>query len=132
MLVYIFLIMIIMHIIADYMLQTDLMAKYKQVKNWKEYIDKNKKYKYDFIVILLIHSFEWAFFIILPTVIYDIIQNGYGDKLLVYVLFMLVINTCIHMYIDNEKANRLSINLLTDQLLHLLQIIFTFVAYVLF
>ncbi len=36
------------------------------------------------------------------------------------------VNTLIHMYIDDLKANRHKINLITDQLIHIFQITVTF------
>lgn len=38
-------------------------------------------------------------------------------------------NTMVHAKIDNEKANELEISLLTDQILHILQIGFTIIYF---
>ena len=42
---------------------------------------------------------------------------------------MLVINTKVHAEIDNEKANDLTISLFIDQILHILQIGFTIILF---
>lgn len=41
-----------------------------------------------------------------------------------------VFNIIIHAFVDNLKANALRINLVTDQLIHILQIIFTWLVFV--
>jgi hypothetical protein len=43
-----------------------------------------------------------------------------------WILISVITNAIIHAWIDNEKANKLSINLLTDQICHLVQIIIIF------
>ena len=61
------------------------------------------------------------FMIMLPIAIAESFNVG-----LVF-LIVFLFNTALHMFIDNEKANEKSINLVTDQLLHLVQIVGTFV-----
>lgn len=112
--------MIFCHIVDDYYLQ-GVLAKMKQNKWWEENAPQ-KMYKYDYIVALIMHGFSWSFMVHLPIVVYAIMINHY-DLILPVVLF-LPIQALIHAYIDNEKANKLSINLIDDQILHFLQIIF--------
>jgi hypothetical protein len=38
------------------------------------------------------------------------------------VLLSVIINTALHAWIDDEKANKLNITLLEDQLIHLIQV----------
>ena len=128
MLAYMIFIMLIMHIIADYMLQTDLMAKAKQKKWWKENYPE-KMYENDWMVILITHSFEWAFFIQAPLVVYDYLNYGYRESVLVFTIIALIVNTIMHAIVDNDKANKLAISLLLDQGFHILQIIMTLVTY---
>lgn len=106
--------MIFMHIIGDWILQIDKMADLKQKKTWEKY---GARYKYDYIVVLILHSLCWSFCIIAPLLI---IQRN-----TILLSVWIIINTYIHSIIDNEKANKFSINLLADQLLHLIQIIVT-------
>ena len=116
---FIFLTMLFAHTIADYVLQVDVLAKFKQKKNWEPYGDK---YKYDYIVMLFMHSFMWSFCIHLPLLL---LKQDY-----ILISYLILIHTSFHMIIDNEKANKLSINLIVDQALHLLQIITSFIVYI--
>jgi hypothetical protein len=106
--------MIFMHIIGDWILQTDKMADLKQKKTWEKF---GALYKYDYMVVLILHSICWSFCIIAPLLI---IQRN-----TILLSVWIIINTYMHSVIDNEKANKFSINLLADQLLHLIQIITT-------
>ncbi len=115
------LLMVMLHIIADYLVQTDFIARFKQKKEWEKSfkdisLDKNNKYKYDYIAILLVHAFSWSFVTFLPIIL---ISN------VTIFSIAIVINTIIHAIIDDLKANKYKINLLADQALHLLQIIIT-------
>lgn len=109
--------MIFMHIIGDWILQTDKMADLKQKKTWEKF---GAHYKYDYIVVLILHSLCWSFCIMAPTLIIE-------RRMIIFSIWMIG-NTYIHSIIDNEKANNFSANLLTDQLLHLIQIIVTWVS----
>ena len=128
MMVYAFLIALVMHIIADYMLQTDLMAKAKQRKWWKDnYPDP--MYRFDWFIILALHSFEWSFCVMLPAVVCKIMQCGHSTDLVALTLVLLGFNTMIHMFVDNLKANKLAISLLEDQAWHFAQIVVTFIIF---
>lgn len=74
-------------------------------------------YKYDYICSLIIHSFSWAFMIMLPIAYYISFEI---DAIFVVVL---VANTIIHAAVDDLKANKREINLWVDQLIHILQIV---------
>ena len=120
-------IMIFCHIVDDYYLQ-GILAKMKQRKWWIENAP-NPMYKDDYKVALIVHGFSWAFMTLLPLLVYGIINN-YSEIFFYfdYPLFLLW-NTFWHAYIDNEKANKLKINLITDQTLHLIQIAITYIAF---
>lgn len=120
--VFCFLLMIYFHIFDDYVLQGKL-ASMKQKIWWKEQT-KNPLYKYDYIIALFMHSMSWSFSIMLPIAIYFRFNVGF-----VYLAFF-VSNSIIHAVIDNLKANEFLINLICDQLLHILQIIFTFLYFI--
>ena len=100
--IYILLAMIFCHIVDDYYLQGPL-AKFKQ-KSWWEENYPAKMYKYDYIIALLEHAFSWTFMMMLP---------------------LFIANLIIHSIIDYMKANMKIINLTVDQLLHILQILIT-------
>ena len=113
----IFLTMIFLHIVDDYYLQ-GILAQMKQKKFWKEQAS-DELYKYDYIWALIMHAFSWTFMIMLPLIFVSPINPAF------YVIF--VVNLAIHAYVDNLKANKHKINLWQDQLIHLAQIILTFI-----
>ena len=112
--VYVFLIMILLHIIDDFVLQPICLSKLKQKSFWETYVKDDEIYKFDYKVALVIHALSWAIMIHLPLMVIGISENG--------ILFSVIINTIIHAWIDDEKANKLNITLLEDQLIHLIQI----------
>lgn len=111
---FILLSMIMCHIIADYPLQ-GILASMKQKKYWK---DQDRKYRKDYIMALFMHSFSWSYIIIIPCIIYLGIYSL--PSMSIY-----IINIIIHMIVDDLKANRNSINLIQDQIIHLMQILIT-------
>lgn len=110
--------LIFFHLIADFILQTPFIAKYKQKKSWEEY-NKSGKYTYDYLNILIDHSFIWSFFTFLPLLIMfnDVISYA----------IIVIVNMIIHAYIDDLKANKLKINLIVDQTLHIFQIVLSLI-----
>lgn len=108
--------MIFCHIIADFHVQNDFMAKYKQSKNWEEF---GPKYVFDYIPMLIVHSFSWSFVTFLPL-LYAVYKNIIDINTWCAIVMF---NTTIHMIIDDLKCNKLKINLIVDQLLHLAQIL---------
>lgn len=119
------LIMVQMHIIDDYCLQGKL-ASFKQKRWWEEnYPDK--MYRYDYLMALFLHAFSWTFMTMLPVIVYRLLL---GDlPLWCYGVF--VVNWLIHGVVDHFKANKLAINLITDQSIHLVQVAVTWVVLVL-
>lgn len=120
--VFILLAMIFLHIVDDYYLQ-GILASMKQ-KAWWEKNAPDPLYKYDYIVALMEHAFSWTFMIMLPVGIYTI----FYDKSIVLIVIMFLINWIIHSIVDHLKANVKVINLVTDQIIHILQIIVTWVC----
>lgn len=121
--IFILIVMLFFHIVDDYYLQ-GILAKMKQKKWWKENAN-NKKYKCDYIVALICHSFSWAFMIMLPIALFLNFN-------LSYLLLAYPINTIIHCVVDDLKANKLKINLIVDQTIHILQVIITWIIFILF
>lgn len=105
-------IMIFLHIVDDYYLQ-GILAAMKQ-KDWWIKNAPDKKYKYDYIVALLMHSFSWAFMIMIPTLITDC-----------FIWWLFLINVAVHFIVDHLKANLKKINLIQDQTIHIIQILLT-------
>ena len=114
--------MMFTHILDDYVLQGWL-ASAKQ-KSWWEKNAPDKLYKHDYIAALICHAFSWSVMILVPLIIYS-----RGD--LGWFWFSLPINWTIHALVDNWKANIKKINLITDQLIHLGQILITWLVFIL-
>lgn len=113
--------MIFCHIVDDYYLQ-GILAKMKQQKFWES---SGKKYRNDYVMALFMHAFSWAFMIMLPVLI------AFSLNPPLWFWFILLFNVCLHAAVDNWKCNELKINLIQDQLIHLGQILITWIMYVL-
>jgi hypothetical protein len=109
--------MVFCHIIDDYSLQ-GILASMKQRSWWEENYHE-KLYKYDYIMALAMHSISWSFMIMLPVSAY----MGFRPTNIFFV--MLAVNSVIHAIVDDLKANKHKINLIIDQLIHLVQIAIT-------
>lgn len=111
--------MIFLHIIDDFCVQ-GIMASMKQKSWWQEHpIGSNPKYKNDYLAALFAHSFSWAFMIMIPVLIWG--QWEWP---------ILLANMFTHAVIDNAKTNKFQINLIQDQTYHLIQIIATWLIFV--
>lgn len=119
---FIILAMIFCHILDDYYLQGCL-ASMKQKKWWQENASQ-KLYKYDYIVALIMHSVSWSFMVMLPIAI------SMSFNIPVMFLIVFICNAIIHGVVDNLKANKLKINLIVDQSIHLLQITITAIIFI--
>lgn len=109
--------MIFMHIVDDYYLQGWL-ASAKQ-KEWWVKNAPNELYKHDYIWALFMHSFSWTFMVMLPIVV----VNGFSID--GWFIGLFIFNVLFHAFTDNAKANWKVINLIGDQLGHMLQISLT-------
>lgn len=118
--------MLFCHIVDDYYLQ-GFLASAKQ-KSWWEKNNPNPLYKNDYIIALIEHAFSWTTMINVPIVIYVYLMGIQINPIVFVTLF--IINWVIHIIVDNEKANLLNINLIHDQLIHITQIILTWLIYV--
>ena len=116
--VFIVLMMIFFHIIDDYKLQ-GILASMKQKKWWKEQKEYKELYRDDYICALITHSFSWSFMIMLPIAFIKSFEIG------TFFLIVFILNMAIHAIVDDLKANKFKINLITDQTIHLIQIIIT-------
>ena len=115
--IFILLFMIFLHIVDDYYLQ-GILASMKQKSWWKENVPE-RFYKYDYIIALIMHSFSWTFMIMLPVAM-SIWFNIDG----IFLTFF-ICNVIAHAVTDNAKANDKIINLVIDQIVHILLIIWT-------
>lgn len=113
--VYILLAMIFCHIVEDYNIQ-GILAQFKQKSFWK---DKDFLYHNDWIISIIEHGFENTFMMMLPIAIY------YKFQLNESYFIWFIWNWAWHCIIDNYKCNKLQINLIRDQSLHMFWIILT-------
>ena len=118
---FIILLMIFCHIVDDYYLQGWL-ASAKQKKYWEENAP-DKMYRFDYIWALIMHSFSWAFMIMLP------VAYSLSFDIGISFLIAFLINVVVHGATDDLKANRKKINLWQDQIIHLLQIAITAIVF---
>lgn len=116
--VFVLLWMIFFHIVDDYYLQGWL-ASAKQKTYWENRCPE-ELYKNDYIWALIMHSFSWAFMIMLPIAYFKNFVIG------IDFIIMFAINVALHAFTDNCKANWKIINLIHDQVVHMFQILFTF------
>lgn len=113
--------MLFLHIVDDYYLQ-GFLASAKQ-KSWWEKNEPNKMYSKDYIIALCEHAFSWTFMIMLIPTIYGF----FVEKLFYYPMYLCIFcfNWEIHCIVDNLKANKKLINLIIDQLIHIVQVVLT-------
>ena len=107
-----------MHIVDDYYLQ-GILASMKQKSWWQKQESYCEKYKNDYKMALIMHAFSWAFMIMLPL----LWQFKFEFNPFVYLIFF--VNVGVHAFVDNLKANKKKINLMQDQVIHIIQIIVT-------
>ena len=132
--VFILVMMVALHILEDFHLQ-GILASMKQKSWWKKECEKlgidldSSKYRNDYIVALVVHSLENSIFIMLPVIIDNLVTtitvNPYNSFYILWAI-TIILNTVAHVVIDNQKCNKNSINLVSDQIKHLLLILFCY------
>ena len=95
----------------------------KQKNWWKRQEGYSNKYQNDYMAALVIHSYSWAFMVMLPIAIVQGFEVG------TLFAWILVLNASIHLLVDHVKANLMRINLVTDQFIHFIQIVLTFIVW---
>ena len=119
----IFLLMILCHIIDDFVLQPICLSNLKQKEYWDKTFKNDKHalflYEKDYIAALIVHGVSWAIMIHLPLIFMTDVSG-------IAIGFSVLINAAIHAIIDNIKANKKSINLVMDQFAHFVQICIVF------
>ena len=134
----ILLLSLFLHVWSDFYKQGWL-AQAKCKKWWLEqnectYIEDMTKprkilplYENDYWGMLAAHSVHWSFCVMLPVLIYGVCKTNNIEFFGFVACIVLIINSIIHSIIDNSKANLMNINLLQDQLFHLIQIMLTII-----
>ena len=131
--IFVLLFMLFNHVVDDFYLQ-GVLAKMKQREWWidqlKDVPDTSYRktlYNHDYLMALFIHAFSWTFMIHLPLLLF------YSHCLEQHVILFLVgflLNLMIHFWVDHLKANLYSINLVKDQLIHLVQVFVTWTVWI--
>ena len=120
--------MILLHILDDFVLQKATLSNLKQREWWEREIGTKEygiplMYKNDYKMALVIHALSWSIMIHLPLFIFDF--EWY------FLAISIVCNCLIHFITDDQKANKKTINLVQDQLIHFGQIGITFLVFAL-
>ena len=135
--VFIFIAMILLHILEDFHLQ-GILANMKQKSWWLSECVKlgityeSSKYRRDHVVSLIVHALENSIFITLPLIIDGLITTfttNPNNCLFIGWAFIIFANTVAHAIIDDFKCNSKGINLIVDQILHFIFIILFFSLY---
>ena len=123
--------MIFFHIIEDFKTQ-GILAKMKQKSFYDEYRYKVNMYRYDYIAALLAHAFSWAFMIHIPAIAYLILMGKWSnfERAWVAYLIFFIMHMLMHALVDHLKANVYFINLIEDQIIHILQIFFIWITFI--
>lgn len=116
-----FIISILFHIIDDFVLQPICLSKLKQKTFWLKHEQYCDKYRNDYKMALLIHCISWSIITMLPLLFIS-------DNIILLVI-CLYLNITIHYITDDYKANKLKINLVQDQTIHFLQILITYLIF---
>ena len=116
--------MYLMHYIEDFHLQGCL-ANLKQKKWWVENVSRNldaTKYRKDYTMGLLAHSIENALFVMAPLIVDLLLSEHAGALQNTWFLFIpaTFALAMTHYSIDDAKANLFKINLIQDQVLHII------------
>lgn len=112
--------MLYLHLIDDYKMQGWLASA--KSKSWWQQNCPDKKYNKDYIIALIEHGFMNAFMVHIPIYIW-LCKNEVALFASVFVFAFL------HAIIDDLKANVKRINLIQDQLLHILLIFLWWVMF---
>lgn len=115
--------MLLFHIVDDYFLQGMCLSNLKQKDFWDKnvqplYTDGGKnRYRYDYLMALFCHALSWSVMIMIPCMLAN-----------EFIWWLVPINCAIHFGVDHLKANMKKINLITDQTIHFIQIILTYLV----
>lgn len=128
------LLMILLHIIDDFVLQPICLSKLKQKSWWEKNVypmDEKARdlYKNDYKAALFVHSVSWSIMVMLPFICMEFLSflkiGIHNDMHELLILAAVIINAFIHYYVDDIKANKGTINLSFDQYIHFTQVIIT-------
>ena len=125
----VFVFILFAHIVDDYYLQKMGMLALMKQKSWWEENAPASLYKNDWVMALVEHAFSWSISISIPMIVYAFYLKLNMDNVSLFLLAEIVINTIIHSIVDDSKANLYKINLIQDQLIHIIQLIITYLVF---
>lgn len=120
-----------MHVLDDFVLQKACLCDLKQKSWWRNLIGhefEKSKYSHDYVMALFIHAGQCSLGMLLPIALYQLYKGTPVDVLFLWSAFC--VNTLVHAFVDNLKANELAINLVQDQFAHITQIVITLVVFI--
>ena len=125
-----FLALLYMHILDDFVFQ-GILSKLKRKVFWLKDKEYKEIYKYDYIISLIIHALSWTISINIP-VMFILYQYNKLDNMMYTIIFIIefLLNWLIHSIVDDLKANKMKINLVTDQIIHFIQVFILFILFV--
>ena len=122
--------MLFCHIVDDYYLQGWL-ASAKQKKWWEDNAPDDL-YKNDYKMALIEHAFSWACSIHIPILVFGLLHPEVFGVGVFFVVCEFVLVWLTHAWVDNLKANKHEINLIQDQLIHIVQVVGLWGVYLFF
>ena len=137
---FIFALMILLHIIDDFVMQPVCLSKLKQKSWWENNVRPNVSdeewhmYKEDYRMALIVHSVSWSIMVTLPFLLIaarEFLSNGYvfdhipRDSA---TIVLIILNAIGHFMVDNAKANKKTMGLWEDQIIHFFQILTVFIV----
>lgn len=118
--------MIFLHVVDDYYMQ-GILSQMKQ-REWWVNNAPSRMYKRDYLMAMFMHGFSWSFMIMLVPTIYVLVAAYNVSEMIFAIILFFIANMGIHMFVDDMKANKKKINLIQDQLIHLVQILGTWIV----
>ena len=118
----IFFVMLLLHVVAEFVLQPVALLRLKQKTYWEQPENPNGG-KDASAIAIAINAILWSVMIMLPLMYY----STDGDLIL---LLVFLVNMLAHAYIDEYATNRHKLTFVTAQSLYLLQLIITFLVMV--
>lgn len=116
----IFFVMLLLHVVAEFVLQPVALLRIKQKTYWEQPEHPNGG-KDASAMAIAINAILWSVMIMLPLMYY----STEGDLIL---LLVFLVNMLVHAYIDEYTTNRHKLTFVTAQSLYLLQLIITFLV----
>lgn len=115
-----FILMLLCHVIDDFVFQPICLSKLKKKEWWVNNVFIDSTNEGDYHMAMLIHCISWSAMIHLPLLIF---LNCSGT--VIFISFG--INVLIHYIVDELNVNQKEINLTTDQSIHFGQVFLTLI-----